>query len=97
MCYMNPAAEASLGASLGRVGLNPFRETLCEAGRCIVAVQKRRRALGKRVRVLKKRGSVLKKVCLVRGTGGWPLLLRGGEGSSEPCGGPQLERKELGP
>ena len=75
-----------------------FRETLCESGRCVDALKKRRRVLKKRGRVLqkrgrvlKKRGRILKKVCLVRETGGGPLLQKGGwllkkggDGSEEP-------------
>ena len=62
-----------------------IKETQCESGRCIDALKKRRRVLKKGGRVLKKRGRVLKKrrrvlkkVCLVRGTGGGPLLQKGG-------------------
>ena len=62
------------------------RETLCESGRCIDALEKRRKVIKKRGRVLKKRGRVtlkkrgrvLKKVCLERGTRGWWLLQKGG-------------------
>ena len=57
-----------------------FRETLCESGRWIDALKKGGRVLKKRGRVLKKRGRVLKKLCLVRGTGGGPLLQKGGGG-----------------
>ena len=62
------------------------RETLCESGRCNGALETRRRAkkrwrvLKKSGTVLKKRGRVLKKVCLVMGTGGGPLLQKGGGG-----------------
>ena len=65
-----------------------IRETLCESGRCIDALKKRRKALEKRGRVLKKRGRVLKKrgrvlekVCLVSGTGGGQLLQKRGVAS----------------
>ena len=47
------------------------RETLCESGRWIDALKKRRR-------LLKKRGRVLKKRRLVRETGGGRLLQGGG-------------------
>ena len=64
------------------------RETLCESGRCIDALKKRRRVLKKRGRFLKKRGRVLKKrardvkeVCLVRETRGGRLLQKGGVAS----------------
>ena len=50
-------------------------------------LKKRRRVLKKRGRVLKKRGRVLKKVCLVRVTGGGPLLQRGGAGFLRRDGG----------
>ena len=50
-----------------------IRETLCESGRWIDALKKRGR-------VLKKRGRVLEKRRLVRGTGGGPLLQKGGGG-----------------
>ena len=46
-------------------------EILCESGRWIDVLKKRGR-------VLKKRGRVLKKRRLVRGTGGGPLLQKGG-------------------
>ena len=55
-----------------------LRETLCESGSWIDALKKRGRALKKRGRFLKKRGRVLKKRRLVRGTGGGPLLQKGG-------------------
>ena len=63
----------------------PLRETLCESGRCIDALKKRRRVLKKRGRVLKKRGRFLrrgkgKKLCSVRGTGRGPLLQKEGGG-----------------
>ena len=51
-----------------------LRETLCESGRCIDALKMRRRVLKKRGRVPKKRG-------FVRGTGGGPLLQKGGVAS----------------
>ena len=65
-------------------GVARIRETLCESGRCIDALKKRRRVLKKRGRVLKKRGRVLKKLGLVRGTAsaeGGGGFLRGGRGS----------------
>ena len=41
-------------------------------------LKKRWRVLKKTGRLLKKRGRVLKKVCLLRETGGGPLLQKGG-------------------
>ena len=61
-----------------------FRETLCESGRCIDALKKRGR-------VLKKRRRVLKKVCLVKETGGGPLLQKGGGGRFFKRGGMVLK------
>ena len=79
------------------------RETLCESGRCIDVLKKRRSVLKKRGRALKKRGKrrsvlkkraralkrgrVLKKLCLVRGTGGRPLLQKRGGGFFRRGGG----------
>ena len=54
------------------------RETLCESGRWIDALEKRGRVLKKRGRVLKKRGRFLKKRCLVSSEGGGWLLQKGG-------------------
>ena len=39
----------------GSLNSKPIRETLCESGRCIDALKKRRRVLKNRRRVLKKR------------------------------------------
>ena len=55
--------------------------TLCESGRWIDALKKGGRVLKKKGRVLKKWGRVLKKRRLVRGTGGGPLLQKGGVAS----------------
>ena len=73
--------------NLAKENLVSLLRTLCESGRCIDALKKRRRVLKKRGRlqqkrgrVFKKRGRVLKKVCLVRETGGGPLLQKGGGG-----------------
>ena len=63
-----------------------FRETLCESGRRIDALKRRRRALKNRRRVLKKRGRLLKKLFLVRETGVGPLLQKGGMASQEGGG-----------
>ena len=51
-----------------------LRQTLCESGRCIAHLKKKR----KRGRVLKKWQTVVKKLCLVRVPGVGPLLQKGG-------------------
>ena len=69
-----------------------FRETLCESGRCIDALKKRKRVLKKRGRVLKKRGSEEEAFC--EGNRRWAassegvewLLKKGGGCSKEPFG-----------
>ena len=66
---------------LGHLGIEPpvtsVRETLCESGRCIDALKKRRNVLKKRGNVLKKKGRVLKKRGRVLFKGGG-LLKKGG-------------------